>query len=45
MQIIVDESVDHGIIKKLRKNGYEVYSILENESGINDSEVLRIANK
>ena len=43
MEIIADESVDFGIIKEFRKNDIEVYSISENNSGIDDIEVLKIA--
>jgi len=45
MQIVADEGVDFGIITGLRKNGFNVYSIMENHGGINDPEVLKIANK
>lgn len=43
MEIIADESVDFGIIRALRKSDIAVYSISENNSGIEDVEVLKIA--
>lgn len=43
MKIVPDESVDFGIVVLLRKSGFSVYSIAENNSGINDIEVLQIA--
>jgi len=43
VEIIADESVDFGIIRALRKGNVAVYSILENNSGIDDVEVLKIA--
>ena len=45
MKIIADESVDFGIIKKLRENNFEVISISESNSGISDIEVLDISRK
>lgn len=45
MKIIADESVDFGIIKKLRENNFEVISISESNSGISDIEVLEISSK
>ncbi|NBC82501.1 MAG: hypothetical protein GVY19_03875 [Bacteroidetes bacterium] len=44
MQIVADESVDFGIIAGFRSKGFDVYSITENHSGINDPDVLEIAN-
>lgn len=43
MMIVADESVDSGIIIKLRQKGIEVLSISEVSSGIKDEEVLKIA--
>ena len=43
MKLIADESVDFGIIKKLRIKNFEIISILESHSGITDIEVLEIA--
>ena len=43
MKLVVDESVDFGIIIRLRQNGIIVLSILEDFSGIKDTEVLKIA--
>lgn len=43
MKLIADESVDFGIIKKLRIKNFEIISILESHSGISDIEVLEIA--
>ena len=45
MKIIADECVDFGIIRNLRANGVEVYSILEETASIQDVDVLKIANE
>lgn len=45
MNLVADESVDSGIISRLRQLGIVVVSISEISSGINDSEVLKIAAK
>ena len=44
MKLVADESVDYGIIKLLRQNGFEAISIFEQHAGIKDSEVLKLAN-
>lgn len=41
--IVADESVDFGIIIRLRQMGISVVSISEDSSGIKDIEVLQIA--
>ena len=43
MTLVADESVDFGIINKLRLKGITVISISEELSGIKDKEVLKIA--
>lgn len=43
MNLVADESVDFGIICRLREIGTEVISISEEFSGIKDSEVLKVA--
>lgn len=45
MNIVADESVDYAIIQALRETGFEVYSITEHAPGVDDNEVLMIANK
>jgi predicted nuclease of predicted toxin-antitoxin system len=44
MDLVADESVDFGIILRLRQKGINVTSISEDYSGSKDSEVLQIAN-
>jgi predicted nuclease of predicted toxin-antitoxin system len=44
MKLVADESVDFGIIIRLRQKGIVVVSIYEDYSGIKDTEVLKIAN-
>jgi hypothetical protein len=39
MKITADESVDFGIITKLRQLGFIVFSIAEEEHGISDDRV------
>ena len=43
MNIVADESVDFGIIKRLRIEGHIVFSICEEKGGIDDYEFLHIA--
>jgi predicted nuclease of predicted toxin-antitoxin system len=43
MKLLADESLDHGIIRMLEENGFSVYSITDNCSGISDDEVLQLA--
>lgn len=43
MKITADESVDFGMIIKLRQLGYEVLSIAEESFGISDDLVIQIA--
>lgn len=45
MLLVADESVDSLIINGLRNDGFDIYSISENKAGIDDLEVLKIANK
>lgn len=45
MLLVADESVDFGIIQLLRKKGASVISIAEENVGINDEAVLKIAIK
>ena len=42
--IVADENIDAKLIASLRALDYEVFSIRENNSGISDQEVLRLAN-
>jgi len=43
IEIVIDESVDYTVIKKLRANGFAVYSICEEQSSLSDKKVLEIA--
>ena len=43
LKILADENVDYQIIKNLRKNGFNVISILENYRGTPDKEILNLA--
>jgi predicted nuclease of predicted toxin-antitoxin system len=45
MKIVADESVDFGIILRLRQKSIEVISIAEDNCGIKDDEVLNISLK
>jgi len=42
MRIVADESVDFGIIKRLRQKNFTVTSVSEQYSGIKDEEVLKL---
>lgn len=45
MKILADESVDNGIVVRLRKDGHEVGYVAEMSPGIMDEEVLVLARK
>ena len=45
MDLLADESVDFGLVCKLRENGFVVLSVMEDFPGISDKEVLQIANE
>jgi len=45
MKFLVDESVDHQIVDRLRTDGHEVWYVSEMESGIVDDLVLSRANQ
>ncbi len=45
MVLVADESLDFGIVKILRQQGFVVISILEEFQGITDVEVIAIAVK
>jgi len=43
LKIVADENVDFRIVKRLKKQGFCIISILERFKGITDEEVLKIA--
>ena len=43
--IIADENINFSIIKKLRLEGFDVLSIMEDYSGIADEEVITLAKE
>jgi predicted nuclease of predicted toxin-antitoxin system len=45
IHFVADESVDASIFAAMRQEGFFVYSIQENQSGIIDEDVLDIANE
>ena len=45
MKILADENIDYPIIKLLREEGFEVFSIFEENRSVNDQTVLEIANQ
>jgi len=45
MKFVADENVDLPIIARLRKEGHEVYAIIEMSAGVPDDEVLKQANR
>nr|VFJ90476.1 MAG: Predicted nuclease, contains PIN domain, potential toxin-antitoxin system component [Candidatus Kentron sp. LFY]VFJ92956.1 MAG: Predicted nuclease, contains PIN domain, potential toxin-antitoxin system component [Candidatus Kentron sp. LFY] len=44
MKFVADESLDAGIVSRLRRDGYDILDIIEMAPGTSDTEVLRIAN-
>ena len=45
LPIVADENIDFRLIRQLRENGFEVFSINESDFGIQDTSVLSIANE
>lgn len=45
LPIVADENIDLRLIRRLRENGFEVFSINESDFGIQDTSVLAIANE
>ena len=45
MKVVADESIDYGIIMRLRAEGFTVHAIIDEHSGISDTDVLDIATK
>jgi len=45
MKFIADEGVDAPIVQLLRSDGYSVYYILEQDAGLDDIDVLKLAEK
>ena len=45
MNLLADESVDHQIVERLRRDGHEVLYVAEMEPGIPDNVVLERANE
>jgi len=44
VKFVADESVDKPIVDAMRLNNYQVYYILEENAGIPDNDVLKIAH-
>lgn len=45
LPIVADENIDFRLIRRLRENGFDVFSINESDFGIQDTSVLAIANE
>lgn len=43
LRIVADEDVDYRIIQRIRKFGYDVFSVMEEKRGICDKDVLKEA--
>ncbi|MEN8120515.1 MAG: DUF5615 family PIN-like protein [Bacteroidota bacterium] len=43
--ILADENIDYRIIKALRNNKIDTYSICESNSGISDEQVIELARE
>jgi len=41
--ILADENIDHGIIKRIRKAGFEVHSIYELMRGTSDESIIELS--
>lgn len=45
MNFLADENINEQIVERLRKDGHEVWSVVEMEPGISDDRVLDLANQ
>lgn len=45
LKLLADESLDFRIVLHLRKSGFDVISVMEDNPGISDKEVLNLAIK
>lgn len=45
LKIVADENVDFRIVDALKKNGYEILSVLREYQGIPDEEVIELAKR
>ncbi len=45
MDFLADENVPHPIVERLRKDGFTVRSIFEENRGIDDAAVISVANE
>jgi len=45
MNFVADESVDQPIVTRLRKEGHNVFAVVEMEPSISDEAVLALANQ
>ncbi|PJZ43730.1 DUF5615 family PIN-like protein [Leptospira brenneri] len=45
VSILADENVDYRLIKLLRSEGHKVFSVLEENKGITDLQVIELAKK
>jgi predicted nuclease of predicted toxin-antitoxin system len=45
MKFVADENIDLPLIARLRKDGHNVYAVIEMSAGISDDEVLKQANE
>lgn len=41
--ILADENIDHGLIDRIRKAGFEVYSIYELMRGASDESIIELS--
>lgn len=44
-KLIVDENIPNSVIKQLRGNNWEIFSIREEKKGIEDEEIIRLRKK
>jgi predicted nuclease of predicted toxin-antitoxin system len=43
LEFIADENIPNSVIKKLREQGYIIFSIRENKKGIKDEEIIQLS--
>lgn len=44
-KFLADESVDFRVVTHLREDGYDLAAVIESDAGINDQQVLEMANR
>lgn len=45
IKLIVDENIPNSVIKRLRQNNLDIYSIREENKGVNDEKIIKLSRE